>query len=136
MQARRYLIEELAGEHAQTMILSRYVKFLQNIQKSMKLAPQLMLQKVYNNVNTITGRNIRYIQDIIGHQHDLLTVNMSWLKKNIKFSEINEGDKWRVDLIKEVVDIKQNKLQINTNDDESFLSQDQLQDIIDFVSTS
>ena len=77
MQAHRYLIEELAGEHAQTMILSRYVKFLQNVQKSPKLAAQLMLQKVYKDVNTITGRNIRYIKDKIGHQYDLLTVNTS-----------------------------------------------------------
>ena len=95
-----------------------------------------MLQKVFNNVNTITGRNIRYIQDKIGHQHDLLTVNISWLKKNIKFCEINEGDKWRVGLIKEVANIKQNKLEIKPDDDDSFLSRDQLQDIIDFVSTS
>ena len=95
-----------------------------------------MLQKVYNNVNTITGRNIRYIQDKVGHQYDLLTVNTSWLKNNIKFCEIEEGDKWRVGLIKEIVDIKQTKLEITPNDDDSFLSRDQLQDIIDFVSTS
>ena len=136
MQAHRYLIEQLAGEHAQAMILSRYVKFLQNVQKSPKLAAQFMLQKVYKNVNTITGRNIRYIQDKVGHNHDLLKVNTSWLKNKIKFCEIDEGDKWRVGLIKEVVDIKQNKLEIKPNDEDSFLSRDQLQDIIDFVSTS
>ena len=65
MNAHRYLIEELAGDHAQAMILSRYVKFLQ---KSPKLAAQFMLQKVFNNVDTITGRNIRNILDKIGHQ--------------------------------------------------------------------
>ena len=79
-----------------------------------------MLQKVYNNVNTITGRNIRYIKDKIGHQYDLLTVNTSWLKKNIKFCEIGEGDKWRAGLIKEIVDSKQTKLEITPNDEDSF----------------
>ena len=71
MNANRYLIEELAGDHAQAMILSRYVKFIKNVQKSPKLAAQFMLQKVFNNLDTITGRNIRYIQEKI----NLLKVN-------------------------------------------------------------
>ena len=136
MNANRYLIEELAGDHAQAMILSRYVKFLQNVQKSPKLAAQFMLQKVFNNVDTITGRNIRYIQEKIGHQFNLLKVNTSWLKKNLKFFEILEDDKWRVGLIKEIVNIEQNFLEVTPHDDDSFLTSDQLKDILEFVSTS
>ena len=64
MQTHRYLIEPLAGEHALTMLISRFVKFLQNIKKSPKLAAQFLLQKVLENVNTVTGRNVRMIKDI------------------------------------------------------------------------
>ena len=112
MQAHRYLIEELAGDHAQAMILSRYIKFLQNAKKSPKLPVQMMLQRVFRNINTITGRNVRHIQDKVGHQHDLLKVRTGWLKSKLKFCEISEEEKWRVGLIKEITNIKQNKLEI------------------------
>ena len=132
MQAHRYLIEELAGDHAQAMILSRYIKFLQNAQKSSKLPVQMMLQRVFRNINTITGRNVRHIQDKVGHQHDLLKVNTGWLKNKLKFCEISEEEKWRVGLIEEITNIKQNKLEIEPYDENSFLTHDQLQEINDF----
>ena len=79
MQSHRYLIEPLAGDHAQAMLVSRFVKFIQNIKKSPKLATQFMLQKVINNVNTVTGRNVRLVKDMIGHDFDILTINPMWL---------------------------------------------------------
>jgi hypothetical protein len=93
-----------------------------------------MLQKVYN-VNTITGRNVRFIQDKLGPSCvDILDASSTWMKKNIKFSEIRNEDKWRVDLLREITNINQQVLQFISED--SFLSSDQLQEIVDFVSTS
>ena len=117
------------------MIICRYVKFLQSIQKSEKLPVKFMLQKVYRNVNTITGRNVRFIQDKLGPSCvDILDASSTWMKKNIKFSEIRNEDKWRVDLLREITNINQQVLQFISED--SFLSSDQLQEIVDFVSTS
>ena len=80
------------------MIICRYIKFLQSIQKSEKLPVKFMLQKVYRNVNTITGRNVRFIQDKLGPSCvDILDASPTWMKKNIKFSEIRNEDKWRVE---------------------------------------
>ena len=93
-----------------------------------------MLQKVYRNVNTITGRNVRFIQDKLGPSCNVLDASPTWVKKNIKFWEIRNEDKWRVDLIKEITNINQQVLQFNRED--SFLTSDQLQEIVDFVSTS
>ena len=93
-----------------------------------------MLQKVYRNVNTITGRNVRFVQDKLGPScGEILDLSPTWMKKNIKFCEISNEDKWRVDLIREITNIKQQVLQFNSDD--SFLSSDQLQEIVDFVST-
>ena len=55
---------------------------------------------------------------------------------NLKFCEISEDDKWRVGLIKEIVNIEQNVIEITPNDDDSFLTSDQLKDILELVSTS
>ena len=138
MQSHRYLIEPLAGDHAQAMLISRFVKFLQNVKKSPKLAAQYMLQKVISNVNTVTGRNVRHIKDMIGHEYDVLTVNPTWLRNRIKFCEISENDKWRIDIIKEIVNIKQTVLELTPaeEDDDSFLTSEQLEELLDFVSCS
>ena len=102
------------------------------------LAAQYMLQKVMIYVNTVTGRNVRHIKDMIGHEYDVLTVNPTWLRNRIKFCEISENDKWRIDIIKEIVNIKQTVLELTPaeEDDDSFLTSEQLEELLDFVSCS
>ena len=62
-------------------------------------------------------------------------IKHSVLKQNVRFSDINEDDMWRVTLIKEIVNIQQNKLQLK-NDNDAFLTFDQFNDILEYVSTS
>ena len=85
-------------------------------------------------MNTITGKNDRYILDKIGHQKDILTVNPDSLKNKLRFCDINNADKWRVNFMKELVNIKQNVLTFDQDD--SFLSDDQLNDILVYITTS
>ena len=136
MDSHRYFVEQLGGQHAYSMLSVRFVKFLQNVQKSDKVAVQFMLRKVQNNVNTVTGKNVRYIQDQIGNYCDLLAVSPSWLKRKLNFCEINSEDIWKVDLIKEVTNIRHNVLFLEHEDSgESFLVNDQLKEILNFVSS-
>ena len=106
-ETHRYMIEELGGQHAESMIIIRYVKFLQNIMKSSKLAVQFLLQQVKNDLSTLTGRNIRFILDKIGHDKDIFKVKTNWLKKDYKFCKIQENEKWRVSLAHKIVNVKQ-----------------------------
>ena len=117
------------------MLITRYVKFVQNIRKSPKLAVQFMLEKTHRNVNTVTGSNFRFINDRIGHDCDILNVKPSFLRSNVKFSEIREDDRWRVNIIREIVNINQNVLDLKHNDD-AFLSSEQLNEILEYVSIS
>ena len=71
-----------------------------------------MLQKVIQNVDSITGRNIRFIQDKVGKHCDLLAVSPRWLKSKLIFSPIKAADLWKVNLIKEVTDLKQGVLSL------------------------
>ena len=89
-----------------------------NIKKSPKLAAQFMLQKVINNVSTVTGKNVRMVKDMIGHQHDLLSVKPGWLRNTLKFCELHDDDQWRVDMIKEITNIKQNILELTPDEEE------------------
>lgn len=133
----RYLIEQLGGEHAYSMIYLRFVKFLQNVQRSEKVAVQFVLRRVLQNVNTITGRNIRHIQDQIGHHCDLLAVSPKWLKGKLSFCSISNENMWKVNIIREVTNIVHNVLFLEPLDEsDSFLANDQLQEIVNFVSSN
>ena len=83
-------------------------------------------------MNTVTGRNLRYIFDTTEHQFDLFTVAPSILKRSTKFCKTNEEDKWRVRILKEITDIKQGVLQLEGEE----FSSDELEEQIEFVCIS
>ena len=130
-QAHRYLIEELGGQHAQTMLIIRFVRFLQFLKSSDKLCVQLLLQKVSRNVNTITGKNIEFILSETGRNFDLF-IQPNMLKKKLKFCEIKTEEKRRVGMIREIVNIRQNIL---TLEGEGF-SPKEMNELIQYVSTT
>ena len=131
--AHRYLIEPLSGEHAFVMMLSRYVKFIQNfIINSDRMAVNFMFQKIHKNVNSITGNNIHFIEQLTGR--DIRYIDSNHIRTHVKFALCPKDEEWRVVLLKEVVNIKQNILTFHENDD-NFLSNEELQSIIDYVST-
>ena len=77
----------------------------------------------YPVLDNISSFNFRFIHDRIGHDCDIFDLKPSFLKKNIRFSEIREDDRWRVQIIKEIVNINQNVLDLKNGDD-AFLTSD------------
>ena len=128
----RYLVEELSGEHALIMIIRRYIKFIQSIQKSPKLPAQLLLQKILRNVNTVTGKNVRFILDLT-RKEDIFKIKPYEIKSTVKFCEIPAEEKWRTQFIKEIVNINQNTLTLDQH--ENALSIEDLQEILDHICT-
>ena len=91
---------------------------------------QFLLQKVIKNVETVTGRNVAFINRKTGYKFDCLTVAPDRVKKSLKFCEIRKQDKWRVNMIREVTNIKQNVLTL-----EGF-STEELNEMIEIISTT
>ena len=85
--------------------------------------------------NTTTGKNVQFIQGVIGEKNDLFKVSGNWLKKNIDFCKIDQNDHWKVDLIREIANIKLGVLCLD-NAEDNFFTMDDFKAIIDFVSTS
>ena len=131
--AHRYLAEGLGGMHAYTMLILRYVRFLQSLKKSPKIAVQYLYQKVKDNVETITGRNIAYVLKLSRYD-DIEKINLLNLSRRIKFEGMKMEGSWKVDMIREVVNIKKNVF-IHDNKEDSF-DEDELNDIINYLSTS
>ena len=59
--SQRYFVEPLCGTHTKSMLISRYVSFIQSAKRSAKLVVQQLLQMTKDNCETVTGKNIRYI---------------------------------------------------------------------------
>ena len=129
----RYFIEPLGGTHARTMLLSRYVSFIQSAKKSDKLTVQQLLQITMNNVKTITGKNIRFILTEL-NQADIFKVKKDFIKKKYKFAQTMPVDEWKVNFVKELTDVKQNVLFIPDDNNGQF-SSDELCEILNYITT-
>ena len=129
----RYLIEALSGQHALSMLITRYVKFIQSIRKSPKIAVQFLLQKVLKNCSTLTGKNVRYVLEQTDSEN-IFDVSPNAIKKEFKFCEMKKEDAWRVNLVKEMINIRQKVLTLDQN--EHALSNEEMEEILDYVCST
>ena len=107
----RYLIEPLSGDLGLRMLLvKKYLGFINRIRKSSKPVLQQLLNLTKQDVRTTTGANLRNILLMTDFQ------NIDDLKPecvtNIKYNKITEENMWRVNIIKEILDIKQGDMDI------------------------
>ena len=66
--------------------------------------PIHLLELIKNNTQTITGRNIRLILNELNER------SIQDMKNKIKLKVIPQNEIWKVDMIKELTEVKQNKL--------------------------
>ena len=129
----RFFIEPLGGTHVRSMLYSRYATFLQTAQKSSKLTVLMLLQMVKNDLQTVTGRNIHHILTDID-QGDIFKVNKSDMKKKVKFAQMQPEDQWKIQLVKEITNVKQNVLYLEENENGQFTIEE-LSEIMNYVTT-
>ena len=94
---------------------------------------QQQLQMAKDNVETVTGKNIRYILTELD-QSDIFKVKKNYIKKKFKFAPIQPADEWKVQLVKEITDVKQNVLCIRDDQNGQF-TPDELDEILNYVTT-
>ena len=140
LSTHRYLLEPLSGVHAETMMFSRYVKFVQSMRRSSKVAVQCLIQLVSKDTLTNTGRNIRYILNKTG-ESDIFAVSPQMLKKNYKFAPIRPEDQWKVAFIKELTNLKAGTVELNhdnleDDDDEEAFTSEEIEEILCYLCSS
>ena len=137
LNTHKRFIEPLGGTHAQVKIYSNYIRFIQSIRKSNKMAVIYLLEKVHMNLNTTTGQNIRHILSQ-AEEADIFKIKPKLFKKNFKFEKLPEEENWKVDIIKEIVDLKHNVCGL-TSDDQTEppvkFTEEELYEILSYVST-
>ena len=133
-QTHRYFIEPLGGTHLKNMLFSRFTKFLQSIEKTNKNAAVYLLNRTIYNQRTITGKNVNLILKEIS-EDDIMEVEINQMKKNMEFLKLPLNHEWKVNLVKELTNMKMNILSVDF-DDTSSLSIEEIDDVMIFVTTS
>ena len=77
---------------------------IKQINRSQKLLPKQLLNCIRNDTNSITGSNIRRIL-LLTRKSSLEEVSEQDIDK-LAYEEVDEKDKWRVSIIRELLDCK------------------------------
>ena len=83
---------------------------------------------------SVTGGNIRKILAET-RKDDIFKVKVSELKRDFKFCAIGEGDKWKVEVIKELTNVKQGSVHIDDENGGNLLTTSEIEEIINYVFT-
>ena len=129
LQTHKYFIEPLSEtKHLKKVLLKRFMSFLNQIEKSAKIVPKQLLAFIKRDTNSTTGSNLRNLLMLTNKNDidELTTMDI----ENIKYNEIEEDDKWKIAMIREITDIKFKQLEL-----ENF-SIEELNEILDHICTS
>ena len=128
-ESHRYFIESLTGQpHLRSTLIKRFLSFAQQIMKSPKIALKNIFNIVKYDTQSVTGYNLRRIMLLVNKN------NISDLSPSdantIEYEPVQLKDKWKVQLVKEITDIKFGE-QVLEN-----FPHDDLQKILDFICTT
>ena len=107
----RYFIEDLTEkEHLKKTLMKRYLKFMRSMMTSPKKSLVKLLSIVKNDVQSVTGSNLRGIMLLcnLNNIDDLVPDVID----NFKYCTPPEGEEWRLGFIKELLDVQEGNLEV------------------------
>ena len=90
-----------------------------------------LLERIIMNLDSVTGRNVKYVMDETGYD-DIFAMKVEKIKESFQFCEIEENNRWKIDFVKEIVDVKQNVLEL----DQNVMTDEELEEILVYLTTS
>ena len=107
----RYLIQPLAGgTHVKQVFARRFLKFCECLANCQKTVVRETYEKIRLNVRTITGSNLSEISNLVGKP--VLQLNPSNASE-IVYESIDSKEEYRIDFIKEIIDVKDGTLEVD-----------------------
>ena len=114
----RSLIEPLTEQrHILKVLVNRFLAFLDNISKSSKKAIKMLLETASSVVRSVTGSNLREIMLRVGKSRvaDLGRGDGD----KIAYFEMTEDEIWKVKMIKEIIDVKNDWIEVEDYEGEA-----------------
>ena len=123
----RYLMEPLSGlPHVSRILVRRYLSFIDKIRNSSKLALKQLLETAQSDVRLTTGHNLRTIM-LLAEMNRIEDLEAG--KTDFDYHPVDKADHWRIDFIKELVDVKHDDLVIPG------LEKNELEEILEYLCT-
>ena len=102
--AHRFLVEPVSeSKHIKKIFVKRFLNFTKQIEKSSKVALRNVYNTVKNDCRSVTGSNLRNIMLLV----DKTTIDSLCPEDHdlIRYAEIPENERWRVNMVKELTDV-------------------------------
>ena len=113
----RSLIEPLTGNmHIKLVLIERFLGFMEKISKSGKKALNMLRIEAMSDVRSVTGSNYRNIMLLLG-KNRVEDVKMADTDK-LSYHKLEKEEHWKIDIIKEIIDIKAEELIVPGFDNE------------------
>ena len=107
----RYLIQPLAGEpHVKQVFVKRFLTFCDSLRNSGKNVIRETFEKIKSNVRTVTGSNLAELSQLVDKPVQLLTPSDA---SKVVYAFIDNSDKFRVDFIREILDLQNGSLTLD-----------------------
>ena len=127
MRTHRYLIEEISESfHPQVMMSSRFVSFHSSLISSDKFPVRFLARIKENDQRSVHAQNLAIIGKKCGEKFP----SKKLVKQKLKYFPIPEGQRWRVPIIRELLDCKNGAKEL------SDFSSTEIEDMLDFLCTS
>ena len=101
---------------------------MEKITSSNKKAIKMLMETSKKDARSVTGQNWRNIMLLVGKTSVDEVVKSD--AENVEYHPIDKGDLWKVDAIKEILEVKSRKLEIDD------FYPDELEDILTYLCTS
>ena len=108
-ESRRYFIEEISETpHPKVMLSKRFLKFHETLQKSKKLSVRFLSEISSANMRTVYGQNVLGVR----RQCDDIDVTSRNVMKAMKYAPVHDDDKWKIQVVKDLLEVKWNTVEI------------------------
>ena len=125
----RCLIEPLTDiKHVKKLLITRFLGFMENIKKNKKEALKMLMNTAMEDVRSVTGKNYREIMLLTGKTSVYDVTKMDADK--IEYFNMEKKDLWKVDIIKEIIDVKSKIANIDN------FNTEELETVLTYLCTS
>ena len=131
-----WIVEDLTGgRHCRQMLFKRFIKFVNSVLKNRRPFLRSLCKRVCKDIRTVTALNLATIQEETG----LLVLpgkTMPCELMNWRVYKPEEDKSWIMPLLSSLLEIRDERWEVNFNKETEQLMPDELQTVIDGICTS
>ena len=114
--------------HLRQTLVSRFLGFVDQIKASKKIIPKMLLNHIMYDVRSTTGKNLRTI--LLQTEKDEVKDLGKSDARDLSYHPLGEEEKWKDELLNELIDIRDGKVHIQG------FSDNEMSSLINFICTS